>query len=149
MIKILFVCHGNICRSPMAEYVMKDMVKKAGFEDKIVVASAAAHTDEIGSPVYPPVRKLLNDAGIDCSSHAARLLRPSDYREFDLLIGMDEENICDMRRLYHNDPEGKIKKLPEYYGSSADVADPWYTRDFAKTWEEINLGCKMLLKSIT
>ncbi|MBR6271764.1 MAG: low molecular weight phosphotyrosine protein phosphatase [Lachnospiraceae bacterium] len=149
MKKVLFICHGNICRSPMAEYVMKDMVKKAGKGDEFFVASAAMHTDELGNPVYPPVRKLLNAAGIDCNGHAARLIRDSDYADFDLIIGMDEANIRDLYRKFHGDPEGKIHKLLEYCGLGKDVADPWYTRDFSKTWDEINAGCAALLGDLT
>lgn len=146
MKKILFVCHGNICRSPMAEYVMKDLVKKAGREAKFEIASAATSSEEIGNAVYPPARRKLAEHGITCNGHAARQLRRQDYDYYDLLIGMDSYNIRNMNRICGGDPEGKIHLLLEYTDRFGDVADPWYTGDFDATWRDCQEGCTELLK---
>lgn len=148
MIRILFICHGNICRSPMAEYVMKDIVKKAGLSSEIYIESAATSTEEIGNPIYPPVRRLLNEHHIDCSAHAARQMTRRDYKDFDLLIGMDHANIRNMHRICGGDPDGKIQMLLDYTDHPGAVADPWYTRDFMATWKDVNDGCQGLLSSI-
>ena len=146
MKKILFVCHGNICRSPMAEFVMKDLVKKAGLEQKFHIASAATSTEELGNPVYPPARRELAAHGIGCAGHAARQLTPADYAAYDLLIGMDRANLRNMRRICGGDPEGKIHLILEYAGRSGqEVADPWYTGDFETTWRDVLAGCRGLL----
>ena len=146
MKKILFVCHGNICRSPMAEFVMKDLVKKAGLEQKFHIASAATSTEEIGNPVYPPARRELAAHGIGCAGHAARQLTRADYAAYDLLIGMDRANLRNMRRICGGDPEGKIHLILEYAGRSGqEVADPWYTGDFEATWRDVLAGCRGLL----
>ena len=147
MIKILFVCHGNICRSPMAEFVMKDMVKKAGRAGEFVIASAATSREEIGNPVYPPARRKLAEHGIGCAGHAARQLIREDYAKWDLLIGMDRANIRNMERICGGDPEGKIRLLMDYAGSG-EVADPWYTGDFQATWDDVNAGCSALLAQL-
>ena len=147
MIKILFICHGNICRSPMAEFVMKDFVKKAGLADRFEIASAATSTEEIGNPVYPPVRKLLQAQGIDCSKKTARQLRPQDYDDYDLLIGMDHANIRNIGRICGEDTQKKIHLLLEYTNRPGEVADPWYTRDFEATWKDVQAGCKGLLEA--
>ena len=144
-IRILFVCHGNICRSPMAEFYMKDLVAKRGLADRFEIASAATSTDEIGNPPYPGTRKKLAEVGISCEGKHARQLRPSDYDDYDLLIGMDEANIRNMRHKYHDDPQGKIYKMLEFAGSERDVADPWYTGDFDQTFEDVADGCTGLL----
>ena len=147
MTKILFVCHGNICRSPMAEYVMKDLVRKAEREAEFRIESAACTREELGNPVYPPARRKLAEHGIDCSGKTARLLTRNDYARFDLLIGMDGENMRDMRRICGGDPEKKIHLLMEYAGRpGAEVADPWYTRDFEATWRDVQEGCRGLLE---
>ncbi len=148
MIKILFVCHGNICRSPMAEFIMKDLVKKAGLEARFSIESAATSTEEIGGPVYPPVRCLLEREGIDCRGKTARQLRRDDYDRFDLLIGMDGENLHNMRRLCGGDPEHKIHLLMDYTSRPGDVADPWYTGDFERTWQDVLEGCRGLLERL-
>ena len=148
MIKILFVCHGNICRSPMAEFVMKDLVKKAGLEKEFTIASAATHYDEIGSPVYPPARRKMAEHGISCSGHSARLLEKRDYDRFDYLIGMDSANLRNMRRICGGDPHGKISLLLDYAGQHRDVADPWYTGDFEATWQDVEAGCTALLDTL-
>ena len=146
MKKILFVCHGNICRSPMAEFIMKDLVKKAGLEQKFHIASAATSTEELGNPVYPPARRELAAHGIGCAGHAARQLTRADYAAYDLLIGMDRANLRNMRRICGGDPEGKIHLILEYAGRSGqEVADPWYTGDFEATWRDVLAGCRGLL----
>ena len=149
MTKILFVCHGNICRSPMAEFVMKDLVKKAGREAEFEIASAATSTEEIGNPVYPPARRELAAHGIGCAGHAARQLRRADYDHYDLLIGMDGANVRNMRRMCGGDPDGKIRLLLDFAGRPAqEVADPWYTGDFTATWRDVEAGCRGLLEQL-
>ena len=146
MIKILFVCHGNICRSPMAEFVMKDLVKKAGAEARFEIASAATSTEEIGNLVYPPARRELAKHGIGCAGKTARRIQPEDYDHYDLLIGMDRANLSNMRRMWSGDPEGKVHALLDFAGRPGqDVADPWYTGDFEATWRDVLSGCEGLL----
>ncbi len=146
MIKILFVCHGNICRSPMAEFVMKDLVKKEGIADHFHIASAATSREELGNPVYPPARKKLAEHQISCDGKTARQLQARDYTEYDLLIGMDSANLRNMRRICGGDAEGKIHLLLDYTDRPGDVADPWYTRDFEATWRDVEEGCRGLLR---
>lgn len=148
MKKILFVCHGNICRSPMAEFVMKDLVQKAGLADHFYIESAATSTEEIGNEVYPPAKRKLAEHGISCKGKTARQMTRSDYQRFDLLIGMDDWNIRNMTRIAGGDPEGKIHKLLDYTVRKGDVADPWYTGDFDATWRDVTEGCRELLKSL-
>ncbi len=147
MIRILFVCHGNICRSPMAEFVMKDLVGKAGRTDQFYIESAATSTEELGNEVYPPAKHKLAEHGISCKGKTARQMKASDYARFDLLIGMDDWNIRNMMRICGGDPEGKIHKLMDYTSHPGDVADPWYTGDFETTWRDVLAGCTALLKS--
>ena len=147
-IRVLFVCHGNICRSPMAEYVMKDLVEKAGLAAQFHIESAATSREELGNPVYPPARRKLAEHGIACGGHAARQLTKSDYREFDLLIGMDSRNLANMRRICGGDPDGKLQLLLHYTGQTHDVADPWYTDDFDAAWRDIESGCRALLAQL-
>ena len=142
MKKILFVCHGNICRSPMAEFVMKDLVEKSGVADKFHIESAATSTEEIGNPVYPPAKRKLAEHGITCKGHSARQMTQTDYNHYDLLVGMDQWNIRNMTRICGgSEPEGKIRPL--LYDK--DVADPWYTGDFEATWNDVLKGCQALL----
>lgn len=148
MKRILFVCHGNICRSPMAEFVMKDIVEKVGLQDEFHIESAATSTEEIGNEVYPPARRKLAEHGISCKGKTARQMRRADYERFDLLIGMDEWNIRNMNRICDGDPEGKIHKLLDYTTRKGDVADPWYTGDFDATWRDVTEGCQCLLKTL-
>ena len=148
MKSILFVCHGNICRSPMAEFVMKDLVKKAGLEHQFTIASAATSTEEIGNPVYPPARQKLAEHGIGCGGHAARQLRRDDYDRYDYLIGMDSANLRNMHRICGGDPAGKISLLLDWTGHPDSVADPWYTGDFEATWQDVLVGCQALLEQI-
>ena len=146
MERILFVCHGNICRSPMAEFVMKDLVRKAGADERFFIASAATSTEEIGNPVYLPARRKLAEHGIGCAGKTARQMTAADYREYDLLIGMDSANLRNMRRICGGDPEGKIRLLMDFTDRPGDVADPWYTGDFETTWRDISAGCRGLLE---
>ncbi len=148
MTRILFVCHGNICRSPMAEFVMKDLVKKAGLDARFHIESAATSTEEIGNPVYPQARRKLAEHGIGCAGKTSRQLVKADYGRYDLLIGMDQANLRNMRRICGGDPEGKIHLLLEYDGRAGDVADPWYTRDFDAAWRDIQAGCRGLLEQV-
>src|SRR5699024_1176723 len=150
MTRILFVCHGNICRSPMAEFVMKDLVKKAGLEKDFSIASAATSAEELGNPVYPPARRKLAEHGIRCDGKTARQLRREDYRAYDLLIGMDRANLRNMGRICGGDPDGKIHLLLDYAGRpDREVADPWYTGDFDATWRDVEAGCRGLLRELT
>ena len=149
MIKILFVCHGNICRSPMGEFILKDLVEKAGLADRFQIESAATSTEEIGNPVYPPARRKLAQHGIDCAGKTARQLTADDYGRFDLLLGMDRANIRNMTRICGGDPQGKIHLLMEYAGHPGrEVADPWYTGDFDAAWDDVLAGCQGLLRKI-
>ena len=148
MKKILFVCHGNICRSPMAEFVMKDLVRKAGLASQFYIESAATSREEIGNPVYPPARRKLAQHGISCDGHAARQLTNQDYDEYDLLIGMDSANLRNMQRIYSGDPDGKLHLLMDYTDCSHDVADPWYTGDFEATWQDVLAGYQGLLHKL-
>lgn len=148
MTRILFVCHGNICRSPMAEFVMKDLVKQAALEDRFQIASAATSTEEIGNPVYPPARRKLAEHGITCAGKTARQLTKADYAQYDLLIGMDRANIRNMNRIFGGDPDGKLRLLMEYGGRPGEVADPWYTGDFEAAWQDILDGCGGLLQAV-
>ena len=150
MTKILFVCHGNICRSPAAEFVLKELVRRAGLEEEFEIASAATSTEEIGNPVYPPMRRVLSEHGISCNGKTARQIRRRDYESYDLLIGMDEENMWNMRRKFHGDPDGKLRNLLDYAGRQGEaVADPWYARDFEQTWVDVLEGCEALLTALT
>ncbi|MBR2253791.1 MAG: low molecular weight phosphotyrosine protein phosphatase [Prevotella sp.] len=148
MTSILFVCHGNICRSPMAEFVMKDLVRKAGLEARFLIESAATSTEELGNGVYPPARRKLAQHGIDCTGKTARQMNRADYQRYDMLIGMDTWNIRNMQRICGGDPDGKISMLMDYTSRPGDVADPWYTGDFEATWQDVSEGCQALLKKI-
>ena len=147
--RILFVCHGNICRSPMAEFIMKKLVADAGLSEQFEIASAATSTEEIGNPVYPPARRKLAEHGIACDGKTARQLTRRDYDYYDLLIGMDRYNIRNMERMCGGDPDDKIHMLMEYAGNARqDVADPWYTGDFNATWRDCMNGCRGLLERL-
>ena len=148
MTSVLFVCHGNICRSPMAEFVMKDLVKKSGLEGQFHIESAATSTEEIGNPVYPPARRKLAEHGISCAGKTARQLTRADYGRYDLLIGMDRANLRNMNRICGGDPDGKIRLLLDYTDRPGDVADPWYTDDFEATWRDVSEGCRGLLREV-
>ena len=147
MKKILFVCHGNICRSPMAEFVMKWLVEKAGREGEFEIASAATSTEEIGNPVYPPARRKLAEHGITSAGKVARQLTRSDYRHYDIIVGMDRWNMRNMQRMLGGDPDGKLRLLMDYTGRPGEeLADPWYTGDFETTWRDVLEGCQGLLR---
>ena len=149
MIRILFVCHGNICRSPMAEYVMKKLVKDAGVAGRFEIASAATSYEEIGNPVYPPARRELQRHGIGCDGHAARHMERSDYARYDYIIGMDEMNLYNMGRICGGDPEGKLSLLMAWAGQGGEIEDPWYTGRFGEVYRQIDAGCRGLLASVT
>lgn len=147
MYKILFVCHGNICRSPMAEYIMRDMLKKRGITG-VSVASAATSTEEIGNGVHRGTVAVLSRLGIDCSDKTARQMTRSDYDKFDLLIGMDGANIRNMERISRGDPAGKIYRLLDFTEQPRDISDPWYTGDFGLTYADVREGCEALLREL-
>ena len=148
MIKILFVCHGNICRSPMAEFILKDMTKTKGIASRFYIASAATSTEEIGNPVHYGTRNKLAGYGISVAGKTAVQMKKRDYDEYDYLIGMDSANIRNMLRITGGDPKHKIYKLLEFAGSSRDIADPWYTGNFDITYDDIVEGCEALLNML-
>ena len=148
MIKILFICLGNICRSPMAEFVMKELVKEAGLSDKFEIASAATSTYELGNPVYPPARQKLSEHGISCKGKTARQLTKSDYEYYDYLIAMEQSNIRDIMRIIGSDTKQKVSLLLDFTDHPRDIADPWYTRDFEATWQDVCEGCESLLEKL-
>jgi len=152
-IRIIFVCHGNICRSPMAEFVFRNMIESAGLADKVVVSSAATSTEEIGNPVYPMAKRELAKHGIGCEGKTARQLTLQMYDESDYVIGMDDWNIGNIRRIAANRPLDKVSRLLDFVKTgdtflSREIDDPWYTRDFKKAYAEIELGCRALLEHI-
>ena len=148
MKKIMFVCHGNICRSPMAEFIFKDMLVKKGIQDDFVVASSATSTEEIGNPVYPPARAELAKHGISCEGKRAVQIKKSDYDKYDLFVVMDGNNIRNISRIFGDDPEGKVHKLMDYTSRGGDVADPWYSYRFDVAYQDIYEGCEALLKTL-
>ena len=148
MKKLLFVCHGNICRSPMAEFVMKALVQEQGLSYRYEIASAATSTEEIGNPVYPPARRMLAAHGISCAGKTARQMTKQDYAYYDLLIGMDHANLRNMRRICGGDPEGKIHRLLDFSDRPRDIADPWYTGNFDLTYDDVDEGCDALLEHL-
>lgn len=148
MIKILFVCLGNICRSPMAELLLRDLVEKRGVQDEFFIRSAAISDEEVGNPVYPPVRKRLEAEGISCARKRAVQLTRADYTAYDLLIGMERSHLRAMQRLFGGDPAGKLRLLADYTARPHDIADPWYTRDFETAERDIRSGCEGLLEQL-
>lgn len=149
MIRILFVCHGNICRSPMAEFILKDMIKYRQLEDKIYVDSAALSPEEIGNGIHEGTRKKLDAVDVPYDENKkARMMTSRDYVDFDYIIGMDELNIRELRQLFNNDPDEKSYKLLEFAGKDKDIADPWYTHDFDDTYDDILVGLSGLLKCL-
>lgn len=146
MKKILFVCHGNICRSPMAEFVMKDLCKKEGID--AFIASAATSTEEIGNPVHYGTRRKLSEYGISTEGKYAIQLTKSDYGKYDYIIGMDTANIRNILRIFGNDPDYKVHKLLSFAGEGGDIADPWYTGNFNETYDDVLRGCKALIEEI-
>lgn len=148
MTKILFVCHGNICRSTMAEYVMKHLVREAGLEGEFHIDSAATSREEIGNGVHHGTRRKLAQMGVPCGDHRARQMTREDYDKFDLLIGMDNPNIRNMTRIAGGDPDGKIRMMLDYTDRPGEVADPWYTGNFDETWQDVFEGCTGLLAQL-
>ncbi len=149
VIKILFVCHGNICRSPMAEFLMKDLVKRRRCEARFEIASAATSYEEIGNPVYPPARRKLAENGISCAGHHARRMTSRDYDHYDLIVCMDRANVRNATAIAGGDPEGKIVLLLDFTCRKGQkVADPWYTGNFDEAWDDISEGCEGLLASV-
>lgn len=149
MTKILFICHGNICRSPMAEFIMKDLVRQRGLEDDFYIASCATSTEEIGCPVYPPARAELAKHGIGCAGKTAVQLTKADYDKYDMLVIMDERNAKNAARILGGDPERKISKLLDHTCTGGDVADPWYCGNFDRTYSDILRGCRGILDELT
>ena len=148
MIKILFVCHGNICRSPMAEFVMKDLVEKNGVSEEFEIASAATSTEEIGNTVYPLAKRKLKEHGISCEGKTARQMTKADYAYYDYIIAMDRFNLRNMTRFVGNDPDNKVSLLMDFTNRPGDVADPWYTGDFETTWNDVYEGCVGILNRL-
>ena len=149
MIRILFVCHGNICRSPMAEFVLKDLVKKRGLAGEFEIASAATSREELGNPVYPPARRKLAEEGIGCAGHSARQMTKRDYAHYDWILCMDRANIRNAARIVGGDPEGKLRLLLDFTARAGqEVADPWYTGDFEAAWRDVLEGCEGLLEQM-
>lgn len=149
MIRVLFICHGNICRSPMAEFIFKNMVKEAGLAERFVIASAATSSEEvwgdIGNPVYPPAREELSRHGISCAGKRAVQMRKDDYPKYDYILGMEYRNIRNIDRIIGADPEQKVHRLLDYSENPRDIADPWYTGNFKRTYEDIIEGCEAFL----
>ena len=148
MIRILFVCLGNICRSPMAEFLFREKISQRGLQQQYVCASAATSSYELGNGVYPPVARLLRSRGIECGEKHARQMTRSDYDRYDWLIGMETDNILDMKRICGGDPKGKIRRLLDFSSHPADIDDPYYTRDFDKAARDIEMGCTALLETL-
>lgn len=148
MIRVLFICHGNICRSPMAEFILREKAKELGLEDTVIVASAATSEEELGNPVDPRAAAILHAHGIDCAEKRARQMCKCDYDAYDYLIGMDRMNVANMRRIAGGDPCGKMCRLLDFAANPRDIADPWYTGDFNAAFADICEGCTALLKRL-
>lgn len=152
MIKIMFICHGNICRSPMAEFIFKKMLRENGLSESVFVSSCATSTETIwhgqGETVYPPAARELTSHGIDCSEKRSVQLKKADYDKYDLLICMDSANVRNALRILGSDPQNKLCKLMDFTSRPGDVADPWYTGDFATTYRDITDGCAALLEKL-
>ncbi len=145
---VLFVCHGNICRSPMAEFVMRHLAVQAGCADSFIIDSAAVSDEETGNDIYPPAKRKLTEKGIPFSRHAARRMTQEDYRRYDYIVCMDRSNMRLMRYIAGEDTEGKISLLLSWAGIDRDVADPWYTGDFEAAYSDIPTGCRALLEKV-
>lgn len=148
MINILFICHGNICRSPMAEFYMKDLVRRKGLESRFYIGSAATSTEEIGNGVHRGTKQVLTENGISIQDRRAVRVTKEDYDHYDYLVVMDQQNLLMLRRIIREDPHGKVSKLLDHTDNPGNIADPWYTGDFQQTFEEVALGCQGLLEKI-
>lgn len=148
MIRVLFCCHGNICRSPMAEFVLKDMVRRRGLEKEFIIASAATSTEEIGNPVHPGTRNKLKEHGITTEGKRAVQLSKADYNKYDYFIGMDHWNVRNMKSMLSSDPQNKVRLLLDFTEESKDIADPWYTGNFDQTYVDVVRGCEALLNVV-
>ena len=148
MIKVLFICHGNICRSPMGEYILRDMVNRRGLGHLFHIASAATSREEIGNPIYPPAKRKLAEHGIRSDGHRARQLTKKDYEEYDYLFGMEQYNIRNMMRILGSDPENKVIRFLDLSKRPRDIADPWYTGDFETTYRDVVEGCEAFLDKL-
>lgn len=148
MIKILFICHGNICRSPMAEFCLRDILVKANALSGVEIASAATSAEEIGNPVYPPARQKLREHGIDPSGKRARQISRPDYEKYDIIVAMERYNLRNMERILGHDSARKFRLLMDYTDTPGDVADPWYTGDFDEAWDDIEKGCRAMAQRI-
>lgn len=148
MIKICFVCLGNICRSPMAEFIMKEKIKRNNLQEKFHIESKGTSYEEEGNDIYPNVKRILAEKNIYYTKRSATTLVKTDYEKFDYFIGMDSNNIYNMKYLFNNDPENKVYRLLDFTKLKKDVEDPWYTRNFEKVYEEINQGCEKLLETL-
>ena len=148
MTKILMICHGNICRSTMAEFVMKDMVRKAGLEDEYYIESAATSREEIGNDTHPGTKRKLTEVGIPYTKRRARQVTKSDYDEYDYLVIMDQNNLRNLNRIIDGDPDEKVFKLLDFAGKNRDIADPWYTGNFDETYDDVVEGCSALLEHL-
>ena len=148
MKRILFVCHGNICRSPMAEFIFKKLVRTAELEESFLVASAATSDEEIGNPVYPMARQELAKHGIGSTGKKAVRLTAEDYNQYDMIIGMENANLENIKQIIGDDPEGKVSLLMDHTDNPHDIADPWYTRDFTSAWKDIHAGCTALFDKL-
>jgi len=148
MINILFICHGNICRSPMAEFVMKKLVREAGLQDRVEIESAATSREEIGNDIHPGTKRQLKKEGVPFTHRAARQLTAAEYTIYDYLIVMDHNNLRNLRRIIGEDTENRVSLLLSYRGENSDIADPWYSGDFESTYRDVLRGCKALLREI-
>lgn len=148
MVKILFVCHGNICRSPMAEFIMKKMVRERGLDREFVIASAATSREELGNPVYPPAKRILFRHGITCNGKTAVQMTRADYGKYDYIVAMDKQNLRNITRIIGNDSENKVSLLLDFTDFPRSVADPWYSGDFETAYADIEEGCEALLAEI-